>query len=81
MKFQLLCSRATIAAPLKFLKRPMPYMQNTGQQRSFFMIFNFLIDDVRAYQKENPMNVRLADLSKSETELVREDMQKKGLSL
>jgi hypothetical protein len=52
-----------------------------GATKEFLYDFQLLIDDVRAYQKENPMNVRLADLSKSETELVREDMQKKGLSL
>lgn len=52
-----------------------------GATKEFLYDFQLLIDDVRDYQKENPMNVRLADLSKSETELVREDMQKKGLSL
>ena len=50
-----------------------------GATQEFLYDFQLLIDDVRAYQKKNPMKVSLADLSKSEAELVREEMQKKGL--
>ncbi len=38
-----------------------------------------LINDVKAYQKENHMKVALADLSAVETELVREEMLKNGI--
>lgn len=52
-----------------------------GATKEFLYDFELLIDDFKLYQKENPFNVKLADLSADETELVREDMQKKGLSL
>ena len=52
-----------------------------GATKEFLYDFQLLIDDVRAYQTENPVNVRLADLSQSETELVREEMKKKGLNV
>lgn len=52
-----------------------------GATKEFLYDFELLIDDFKLYQKENPFNVTLADLSADETELVREDMQKKGLSL
>lgn len=41
--------------------------------------FQMIINDVKAYQKENHMKVALADLSAVETELVREEMLKNGI--
>ena len=52
-----------------------------GATQEFLYDFQLLIEDVKAYQTENPVNVRLADLSQSETELVREEMKKKGLNV
>ena len=63
-----------------YLSAPAIYAKH-GATKEFLYDFQLLIEDVKAYQKENPMNVRLADLSKSERELVREEMQKKGLLL
>jgi hypothetical protein len=49
-----------------------------GATQEFLYDFQMLINDVKAYQKENHMKVALADLSEVETELIREEMQRNG---
>ena len=50
-----------------------------GATKEFLYDLGLLLQDVKAYQKENPHRVTLADLSPVETELVREEMLEKGL--
>lgn len=50
-----------------------------GASREFLYDFQLLINDVKAYQKQNPHNVKLADMSSSEKELIRQEMLEKGL--
>lgn len=39
-----------------------------------------MINDFKAYQKMNPHKVKLARMTQMEMELVREEMQKKGIT-
>lgn len=50
-----------------------------GCTEEFLYDFQLLINEVKAYQKESPQTVKLAKLSPTETELTREEMQRKGM--
>lgn len=50
-----------------------------GVSPEFLYDFQNVIDDVKAYQKLNPLNVKLADASVTEKELLRDEMIQKGL--
>lgn len=39
-----------------------------------------LINEVKAYQQESPEQVQLPKLTHTETELIREEMQQKGMA-
>ena len=67
--------------PVEVLEAAHDIYKRHGATQEFLYDFQLLIEDVKAYQTENPVNVRLADLSQSETELVREEMKKKGLNV
>lgn len=45
-----------------------------GCTKEFLYDFQLLINDVKAYQKERPFNVKLAKLSPTEMELIHEEM-------
>ena len=45
--------------------------------KNFFLTWQLLINEVKAYQLESPATVKLPKLSPTETELVREEMTKR----
>ena len=53
------------------------YRKN-GCSEEFLYDWQLLIDEVKAYQSESPDTVKLPQLSQTEIELAREDMQRKG---
>lgn len=50
-----------------------------GCSTEFLYDWQLLVNEVKAYQAESPNTVQLARLSPTETELVREEMLRKGL--
>ena len=50
-----------------------------GCNEEFLFDFQQMINDFKAYQKMNPHKVKLAKMTPTEMELVREEMQKKGI--
>lgn len=53
--------------------------QKHGCTAEFLYDFQLLINEVRAYQKESPSTVKLPKLSVSEAELIRKEMQERGV--
>ena len=47
--------------------------------QEFLYDWQLLIDDVKAYRKESPHTVHLPKLSVTETELIQEEMTRKGV--
>lgn len=54
--------------------------QKHGCSEEFLYDWQLLINEVRAYQKESPHEVHLPKLTTTETELIREEMQQKGIT-
>lgn len=50
-----------------------------GCSAEFLYDWQLLVNEVKAYQAESPDTVKPARLSPTETELVREEMRRKGL--
>lgn len=50
-----------------------------GCSAEFLYDWQLLVNEVKAYQAESPDTVKLARFSPTETELVREEMRRKGL--
>ena len=50
-----------------------------GDSREFLYDFQNVIDDVKAYQIQNPHRLKLADMTEVEKELLRKEMLEKGL--
>ena len=46
---------------------------------NFCMTSRMVIDDVKAYQIQNPHRLKLADMTEVEKELLRKEMLEKGL--
>lgn len=52
--------------------------QKHGCSQEFLYDWQLLIEEVKAYQKESPHTVNLPKLSLTETELIQEEMTRKG---
>lgn len=52
--------------------------QKHGCSKEFLYDWQLLIEEVKAYQKESPHTVHLPKLSLTETELIQEEMTRKG---
>lgn len=50
-----------------------------GASREFLYDFQNVIEDVKAYQRQNPHRLKLADMTEVEKELLRKEMLEKGL--
>ena len=50
-----------------------------GASREFLYDFQNVIEDVKAYQRQNPHRLKLADMNEVEKELLRKEMLEKGL--
>ncbi len=54
--------------------------QKHGCSQEFLYDWQMLINEVKAYQQESPEQVQLPKLTHTETELIREEMQQKGMA-
>ena len=50
-----------------------------GAYSEFLYDFQNVIEDVKAYQRQNPHRLKLADMTEVEKELLRKEMLEKGL--
>lgn len=64
---------------LEVLESAIEIYKKHGASREFLYDFQNVIDDVRAYQKQNPFKPKLPDMSIMEKELLRKEMIEKGL--
>ena len=53
--------------------------QKYGCSQEFLYDWKLLIEEVKAYQKESPHTVHLPKLTVTETELMQEEMTRKGV--
>lgn len=64
---------------VEILEAALNIYQKHGCTAEFLYDFQLLINEVRAYQKESPSTVKLPKLSVSEAELIRKEMQERGV--
>ena len=82
MKYRPWCSRATTRALPKYLKPRRRFTaaeiyRRHGCSEEFLYDWQLLVDEVKAYQKENGARVKLPRLLPSEAETVRDEMARR----
>lgn len=63
---------------VEVLEAPFEIYRKHDASREFLYDFQNVIEDVKAYQKQNPHRLKLADMTEVEKELLRKEMLEKG---